>query len=152
MVQLAYVLAGIVVGGAVVMWGIILYKLLPLYRAGAVQGGYRAAFQVAIALLSWVTMQIVVWLFMHQDALAMMLTVLWAIGLLSWLTVSTVAQTRRQVRSETAQAQPAPQPVSQAAPDVSRYTVRRAPHTAAASGVRSSRVRRIQSMEEQYGD
>lgn len=147
MLQLVVAVVCVVAGGAAALWVFMLYKLLPLYRSGAVQGGYRAAFQVAIALLSWVTMHIIVWLFMHQDALAMMLTVLWAIGLLSWLTVSTVAQTRRQVRSETAQAQPAPQPVPQPAPDVSRYTVRRAPHTAAASGVRSSRVRRIQSME-----
>lgn len=160
MLQFAIALVVILMVTAIVLWWFILYKLLPLYRKRAVQDGYRTAFQVAVVLLSWVTMQIIVWLLLVQDALAMMLNVVWVVGLLAWLTLSTVARTRRQMLSETAAAQaprpqPVPQPVQQAKqPDISRYTVRKAPRaTAAHAGApRSSRVRRIQAMGENYGD
>lgn len=147
MLQLTYALVFTVIAATCALWVFVLYKLLPLYKAGTVAGGYRTAFQVAVALLSWVSMQIVVWLLMGQDAAAMMLTVLWAIGLLSWLTLTTVARTRRQVRAETAQPQPLP---SSAGPQ--GYKVRTRPHVtatgmSAATGPRSARVRRIQGME-----
>ena len=45
-------------------------------------------------------------LWLRVDALAALLSVLWAAGLLSWLVLGTVARTRRQVASETAAAQP----------------------------------------------
>ena len=85
MEQLAVGMAWGVVIGAALLWWIVLYKLLPLYRAGAVAGGCRAAFQFVVVGLAWVTMQIIVWLFLRSDALAALLSVLWAAGLLSWL-------------------------------------------------------------------
>lgn len=156
MLQLAFVLVFVVVGAVCILWVFILSKLLPLYRTGVVQGGYRTAFQVAVALLSWVTMQIVAWLLLRQDAIAMMLTVLWAMGLIAWLALSAVARTRRQMQSETAKAEPPRKVDRPDKPDISRYTVRRAsvaPAVPMASGTpRSARVRRIMSMEGSNGD
>ncbi len=106
MEQLAVGMAWSVVIGAALLWWIVLYKLLPLYRTGAVAGGYRTAFQFVVVGLAWVTMQIIVWLWLRSDALAALLSVLWAAGLLSWLVLGTVARTRRQVASETVAAQP----------------------------------------------
>lgn len=175
MFQLTVAMVFVIVGATCALWVFVIAKLLPLYRSGAVQGGYRAAFQVAAALLSWVTMQIIVWLFLHNDAAATLLSVLWAIGLLAWLTLATVARTRRQVRSEAAQAhpqpaaprpQPAPQPAApQPAPQPAaaprqRYRVRTTPHVgqpypaweAVTAPPRSARVRRIMSMGVNYAD
>lgn len=168
MLQLTIAVVFVIVGVTCALWVFVVAKLLPLYRSGAVEGGYRASFQTAAALLSWVTMQIVVWLLMHQDAAATMLSVLWAIGLLAWLTVATVARTRRQVRSETAQAHPQqaprPQPAQpqQTATAGQRYRVRTTPHVGqpapvaaaatAPTAPRSARVRRIMNMGASYGD
>lgn len=159
MFQLTVAMVFVIVGATCALWVFVIAKLLPLYRSGAVQGGYRAAFQVAAALLSWVTMQIAVWLLMRQDAAATLLSVLWAIGLLAWLTLATVARTRRQVRSETARAQPQPaaRPPRPAPPPAQRYRVRTTPHVAqpvaaTAAAPRSARVRRIINMGETYGD
>lgn len=93
MLQLTTVLVCVVVGSACALWVFALRKLLPLYRSGAIQGGWRLAFQFVCIALSWVTMQIVVWLFLRQDAATMMLNVLWAIALLSWVTLSTLLRT-----------------------------------------------------------
>ena len=110
MLQLAYALVGLLVVGVLVLWVLVLSKLLPWYRGGKVQGPYRTMFVLVVALLGWVTMQIVVWLFMQADALAMMGNVLWAIGVLTWATFAAVGRTRRQVYEQrTAAAQPAPQ-------------------------------------------
>lgn len=174
MFQLTVAMVFVIVGATCALWVFVIAKLLPLYRSGAVQGGYRAAFIAAAALLSWVTMQIIVWLFLHNDAAATLLSVLWAIGLLAWLTLATVARTRRQVRSEAAQIhppaaprpQPAPQPAApQPAPQPAaaprqRYRVRTTPHVgqpypaweAVTAPPRSARVRRIMNMEGTYGD
>jgi hypothetical protein len=163
MLQLTIAMVFVIVGATCALWVFLLYKLLPLYRSGAVQGAHRPAFQAAAALLSWVTMQIAVWLLMRNDAAAALLSVLWAIGLLAWLTLATVSRTRRQVRNETAQIHPRPTVKPQAAPpnppppvppDISRYTVRRVsqPAAAAATAPRSARVRRIMSIGESYGD
>lgn len=159
MLQLTIAMVFVIVGATCALWVFLLYKLLPLYRSGAVQGAHRPAFQAAVALLAWVTMQIAVWLLMRNDAAAALLSVLWAIGLLAWLTLATVSRTRRQVRNETAQIHPRPAAKPQAAqaappapPDISRYTVRRVSQPAAATAPRSARVRRIMSMGESYGD
>lgn len=158
MLQLTIAIVFVIVGVTCALWVFLLYKLWPLYRSGAVQGVHRPAFQAAAALLAWVTMQIAVWLLMRNDAAAALLSVLWAIGLLAWLTLATVSRTRRQVRNETAQIHPRPAAKPQAAqaapPDISRYTVRRVsqPAAAAATAPRSARVRRIMSMGESYGD
>ena len=110
MLQLAYALVGLLVVGVLVLWVLVLSKLLPWYRGGKVQGPYRTMFVLVVALLGWVTMQIIVWLLMHQDAAAMMGNVLWAVGLLSWAMLAAVRRTRRQVYEQrTAAAQPIPQ-------------------------------------------
>lgn len=106
MEQLAVGMAWGVVIGAALLWWATLHKLYPRYKAGTVRGGYRAAFQFVVVALSWVTMEIIVWLWLRVDALAALLSVLWAVGLLSWLMLGAVARTRRQVASETAAAQP----------------------------------------------
>lgn len=109
MLQLAYALVGLLVVGVLVLWVLVLSKLLPWYRGGKVQGPYRTMFVLVVALLGWVTMQIIVWLLMHQDAAAMMGNVLWAVGLLSWAMLAAVRRTRRQVYEQrTAAAQPVP--------------------------------------------
>lgn len=148
----------VVAGSTGVLWVFTLYKLLPLYRSGAIQGQYRGVFRFVLFALSWVTMQIIVWLFMHQDAAAMMFNALWAMVGLAWAILATVGRTRRNVFE--ARAQEAPRPVQQgkqSRPDISGYTVRTAPRQAhggvrAASGQRSARVRRIMGMGESYGD
>ena len=110
MLQLAYALVVLLIGSVCALWVLGLFVLLPWYRGGKVQGPHRTMFQLAAALLGWVTMQIVVWLFMQADALAMMGNVLWAIGVLTWATFAAVGRTRRQVYEQrTAEAQPAPQ-------------------------------------------
>jgi len=107
MLQLAYALVGLLIAGVLVLWALVLAKLLPWYRGGRMQGPYRTLFFLVVALLGWVTMQIIVWLFLHQDALAMMGNVLWAIGLLSWAMLAAVRRTRRQVYEQrTAAAKP----------------------------------------------
>lgn len=153
MLQLAIVLAVVVVGATSALWVVALYKLLPLYRVGSISGGYRPMFQFVLVALAWVTMQIIVWLLLHQDAGAAMLSVLWAVGGLSWLLISTVQRTRRNVFEARAQgATPAagqtarPARLRPAQPDISSYTVRSAP-AAAHGNARSARVRRIMSME-----
>jgi len=109
MLQLAYALVGLLIVSVCALWVLVLFVLLPRYRSGRVQGPHRTMFQLAAALLGWATMQIVVWLFMHADALAMMFNVLWAIGLLTWATFAAIGRTRRQVYEQrTAAAQPVP--------------------------------------------
>ena len=109
MLQLAYALVGLLVVGVLVLWVLVLSKLLPWYRGGKMQGPYRTMFVLVVALLGWVTMQIIVWLLMHQDAAAMMGNVLWAVGLLSWAMLAAVRRTRRQVYEQrTAAVQPVP--------------------------------------------
>ena len=110
MLQLAYALVGLLIVSVSVLWVLGLFVLLPWYRGGKVQGPYRTMFVLVVALLGWVTMQIIVWLLMHQDAAAMMGNVLWAVGLLSWAMLAAVRRTRRQVYEQrTAAAQPIPQ-------------------------------------------
>lgn len=117
MQQLAVVLVWVDVAGLCALWWATLYKLLPLYRSGAIQGNYRPAFQFVLAALAWATMQVIVWLFLKADAAAMLLNVLWAIGLISWALLAVIKRTRRNVfAADTAQAQPPP-----------RYTVRTTP-------------------------
>jgi hypothetical protein len=102
------------------LWWATLYKLLPLYRAGAVQGGWRVVFQVVIFGLSWITMWIAVWGFWHSDVIAVQLSVLWAIAGLSWAIVATTRRARRTVfATETTAATP------------TGYTVRTQPRRAA---------------------
>ena len=110
MLQLAYALVVLLIGSVCALWVLVLSKLPPWYRGGKVQGPYRTMFVLVVALLGWVTMQIIVWLLMHQDAAAMMGNVLWAVGLLSWAMLAAVRRTRRQVYEQrTAAAQPIPQ-------------------------------------------
>jgi len=110
MLQLAYALVVLLIVSVCALWVLVLSKLLPWYRGGKVQGPYRTMFVLVVALLGWVTMQIIVWLLMHQDAAAMMGNVLWAVGLLSWAMLAAVRRTRRQVYEQrTVAAQPIPQ-------------------------------------------
>ena len=122
MLQLAYALVGLLVVGVLVLWVLVLSKLLPWYRGGKVQGPYRTMFVLVVALLGWVTMQIIVWLLMHQDAAAMMGNVLWAVGLLSWAMLAAVRRTRRQVYEQRAAA-------AQPVPRTGGWTVISAPRT-----------------------
>lgn len=136
----------IVAIGTMAAWWVTLRKFYPLYKAGHYTSGYNWLLAVLVALLLWESLMLIALPGFRSTWLATMLTVLWAIGVMAWLTLSTVTRTRQQVRSETAQAGPQPQPVPPA-PDVSRYKVRAAPQTPTGSAPRSSRVRRIQSME-----
>ncbi len=157
MMQLAILMLTTVLAGTCALWVITLYKLLPLYRSGAIAGPYRAAFWAVLLALSWVTMQVIVWLLAHNDAGAMMLNVLWAIAALSWPALVAVRRARAAgprvgpmlAETEAATAPP-PAPRRVATPDLSNYTVRTAPASAHAN-VRSARVRKIMSMEG-YGD
>lgn len=151
MLQLAYALVGLLIVSVSVLWVLGLFVLLPWYRGGKVQGPHRTMFQLAAVLLGWVTTQIVVWLFMHADALAMMFNVLWAIALLTWATFVAVGRTRRQVfEQRTAAAQPAPQTGGWtviSAPAAARARARaRAPLRPGYSGP-SQTVRNIEAME-----
>ena len=146
MLQLAYALVGLLVVGVLVLWVLVLSKLLPWYRGGKVQGPYRTMFVLVVALLGWVTMQIVAWLFMRLDALAMMGNVLWAIALLSWAALAAVGRTRRQVYEQrTAAAPPASQAGGWKVISAPR-TGTRAPYRTGYSGP-SQTVRNIEAME-----
>ena len=149
MLQLAYALVVLLIGSVCALWVLVLFVLLPRYRSGRVQGPHRTMFQLAAALLAWATMQIVVWLFMRLDALAMMGNVLWAITLLSWAALAAVGRTRRQVYEQRTAAAP---PASQAggwtvisAPAAARARAR-APLRPGYSGP-SQTVRNIEAME-----
>jgi len=147
MLQLAYALVGLLIAGVLVLWALVLAKLLPWYRGGKVQGPYRTMFVLVVALLGWVTMQIIVWLFLHQDALAMMGNVLWAIGVLTWATFAAVGRTRRQVYEQrTAAAQPAPQTGGWTVISAPAAARARAPLRPGYSGP-SQTVRNIEAME-----
>lgn len=161
MLQLGILMLACIFVSMVALWVVTLYKLLPLYRSGAIAGPYRAAFGVVLLLLSWVTMQVLVWLLAHNDAGAMLLNVLWAIAGLSWLALAAVRRARAAgprvgpMLAETdAATAPPPAPRRVAAPaktdPLAGYTVRTAPATAHGN-VRSARVRKIMSMEG-YGD
>ena len=146
MLQLAYALVGLLVVGVLVLWVLVLSKLLPWYRGGKVQGPYRTMFVLVVALLGWVTMQIIVWLLMHQDAAAMMGNVLWAVGLLSWAMLAAVRRTRRQVYEQrTAAAQPVPRTGGWTVISAPRAGTR-APYRTGYSGP-SQTVRDIEAME-----
>lgn len=122
-------------------WVITLRKFYPLSRAGHYSPTYNWLLAILAALLAWESLMLVAVGVYLSAWLATMLTVLWGIAAMSWLTISTAARTRRQVATETE----APAP---ARPDISRYTVRQAPaRSSAVTGTRSTRVRRIQSME-----
>ena len=145
MLQLAYALVAVVIVSVCALWVLGLFVLLPRYRGGKAQGPHRTMFQLAAVLLGWVTMQIVVWLFMHADALAMMFNVLWAIGLLTWATFAAIGRTRRQVYEQrTAAAQTGGWTVI-SAPAAARARAR-APLRPGYSGP-SQTVRNIEAME-----
>ena len=146
MLQLAYALVAVVIVSVCALWVLGLFVLLPRYRGGRVQGPHRTRFQLAAALLGWVTMQIVAWLFMRLDALAMMGNVLWAIALLSWAALAAVGRTHRQVYEQrTAAAPPASQAGGWKVISAPR-TGTRAPYRTGYSGP-SQTVRDIEAME-----
>ena len=123
MLQLTYAVVFAVIAGTLVLWWVILYKLLPLYRVGAIAGPYRGLYLFAAYALSWVTAQIVPALMGRGDAGAALLGVLWAVGGLSWLLIATLKRTRRNVFEARAQA----------AQPGAGYTVRTQPRTANAT-------------------
>lgn len=128
MLQLTYAVVFAVIAGTLVLWWVILYKLLPLYRVGAIAGPYRGLYLFAAYALSWVTAQIFPALMGRGDAGAALLGVLWAVGGLSWLLVATVRRTRRNVFE--ARTQAAGGSTSGAA---GGYTVRTQPRPVAAT-------------------
>ena len=123
-------------------WVVTLRKFYPLSKAGHYSPTYNWLLAILAALLVWESLMLVAVGVYLSAWLATMLTVLWGIAAMSWLTISTAARTRRQVTAETEAAAPPPD-----RPDLSRYTVRSAPPRPSAGGQRSTRVRRIQAME-----
>ena len=80
-----------------------------------------------------------------------------AVGALIAMRLNKSAGPRGPLHAETQQAQRQPQQQGRQQPDISRYTVRSAPAVAnsgvrVSGGQRSARVRRIQAMEDQYGN
>ena len=125
-------------------WAVTLRKFYPLSKAGHYSPTYNWLLAILAALLVWESLMLVAVGVYLSAWLATMLTVLWGIAAMSWLTISTAARTRRQVTAETEAAAPR----STDRPDLSRYTVRSAPpRPSGGSAARSTRVRRIQAME-----
>ena len=79
-----------IVAAIAALWWFILARLLPLYQSGALPARARSLFHLATALLCWVSALAVAYIGFGSNEAATMITVLAAIGLLSWGLLSTV--------------------------------------------------------------
>lgn len=70
------------------LWWVTLYKLLPLYRAGRVRGGWRVAYQMLIALLIWYTVIAGTVIGGGNTWFGWMLSIPFAVVMLAWLAVA----------------------------------------------------------------
>ena len=118
-----------IVAAIAALWWFILARLLPLYQSGALPARARSLFHLATALLCWVSALAVAYIGFGSNEAATMITVLAAIGLLSWGLLSTVRRGPRvgPLHAETQAAEGPPR----------ASTVRTQPHVQGASGPRS---------------
>ena len=138
---------GVIVLAALLYWWAAFALLLPLHRAGKLVGWMRPATVLVVALLTWLTLMIPIYIVFGSSAGAALLSVLWAVGLGGWGAVAGVNHLRNQgprVGPLHAQAEAAPR----------QWKVRKAPQRAAPmrpgyAGA-SSTVRAIESMEVQW--
>lgn len=138
---------GVIALAAALYWYALLAVLLPLYRGGKLTGWTRPAAVLVVALLTWLTLMIPIYIVFGSSAGAALLSVLWMIGLLSWGAVASVNHLRSQgprVGPLHAQAEAAPR----------QWKVRKAPQRAAPlrpgyAGA-SPTVQAIESMEVQW--
>ncbi len=70
------------------LWWVTLYKLLPLYRAGRVRGGWRVAYKMLCALLIWYTIMVGLVIGGGNTWLGWMLTLPFAVVMLAWAAVA----------------------------------------------------------------
>lgn len=70
------------------LWWVTLYKLLPLYRAGRVRGGWRVAFQMLCALLAWYTVMAGTVIGGGNTWFGWMVSIPFAVAMLAWLAVA----------------------------------------------------------------
>lgn len=87
-----YIIAWIEILATMPMWVFTLYKLLPLYRAGRVRGGWRTAFQMLVALLCWYTLIAGTVIGGGNTWFGMMVSIVFAVGMLAWLAVAVGTQ------------------------------------------------------------
>lgn len=137
---------GVIVLAAALYWWAAFALLLPLHRAGKLVGWMRPAAALVVALLTWLTLMIPIYIVFGSSSGAAMLSVLWAVGLSGWGAVAGVNYLRNQgprVGPLHAQAEAAPK----------QWKVRTAPRRAAPTRpgyVSASRtVQDIESMEVQ---
>ncbi len=105
---------GIVIAGTLAGWVVFFRVFLPAYRRGGM-GKARPWLPILPTLLSYETMLIFVYIGGGHNTAATMLSVLWCIATLAWVTLTAAGATRKQVfDARTAAANmptPEPEPV-----------------------------------------
>jgi len=70
------------------LWWVTLYKLLPLYRAGRIVGGWRTAYKMLVALLCWYTLMAGTVIGGGNTWFGWMVSIPFAVVMLAWLAVA----------------------------------------------------------------
>jgi len=129
------------------LWWVTLYKLLPLYRTGRIAGGWRIAYKMLTALLSWYTLMAGLVIGGGNTWLGWMITLPFAVVMLTWAAVAVGTQDGKRAPTMTQDVQgidpasvkvrtvPQPQPVTVEAYSAGGGRVRQ-------RGPRASRVMR----------
>lgn len=82
------IIAWMEIAATVPLWWVTLYKLLPLYKAGRVRGGWRTAYQMLCALLTWYTVMAGTVIGGGNTWFGWMVSIPFAVAMLAWLAVA----------------------------------------------------------------